>query len=142
MSWAVERLLFLSQRVTVKHCPYDPCRGEENRVTANNVLDPCKNEFSFTRLIVEDMLLQAVTLFPINTGTLSEVTARLEFNKFLDWRLNSENDSRVHGQPSWLTMDRVLARIIHEFPLPTCLMTLPFLSFVEISFETNLKVNK
>ena len=33
--------------------------------------------------------------------------------KFLDWRLNSENDSRVHGQPSWLTMDRVLARIIH-----------------------------
>ena len=28
----------------------------------NNVLDPCNNEFSFTRLIVEDMLLLAVTL--------------------------------------------------------------------------------
>ena len=41
----------------------------------------------------------------------------VEVYTFLDWRLNSENDSRVHGQPSWLTMDRVLARITHEFPV-------------------------
>ena len=28
-------------------------------------------------------------------------TKKRECWKFLDWRLNSENDSRVHGQPSF-----------------------------------------
>ena len=30
-------------------------------------------------------------------------TKKRECWKFLDWRLNSENDSRVHGQPSFLS---------------------------------------
>ena len=30
----------------------------------------------------------------------NEETKKRECWKFLDWRLNSENDSRVHGQPS------------------------------------------
>jgi hypothetical protein len=52
---------------------------------------------------------------PLPGGYIPRVEKERECWKFLDWRLNSENDSRVHGQPSWLTMDRVLARIIHEF---------------------------
>ena len=34
-------------------------------------------------------------------------TKKRECWKFLDWRLNSENDSRVHGQPSFAFNNRL-----------------------------------
>ena len=38
----------------------------------------------------------------VSGGNIPRVeTKKRECWKFLDWRLNSENDSRVHGQPSF-----------------------------------------
>ena len=39
-------------------------------------------------------------------------TKKRECWKFLDWRLNSENDSRVHGQPSFATIQTSMSTIL------------------------------
>ena len=48
----------------------------------------------------------------------------MECWKFLDWRLNSENDSRLHGQPSWT---------INSCEMLTVELTSPFLPSRPIS---------
>ena len=53
-------------------------------------------------------------------------TKKRECWKFLDWRMNSENDSRVHGQPSFASLSFLL------FGLPSWVIIL-FLSAIVFS---------
>ena len=53
-------------------------------------------------LVTEKMSFALTTTQFVPGGNIPRVeTKKRECWKFLDWRLNSENDSRVHGQPSF-----------------------------------------
>ena len=56
-----------------------------------------------SRLVVSGLLNKIFSFWSsgIQWVVGNEETKKRECWKFLDWRLNSENDSRVHGQPSF-----------------------------------------
>ena len=58
---------------------------------------------NMTRESMDDVWKRCSILF-VPGGNIPRVeTKKRECWKFLDWRLNSENDSRLHVQPSWST---------------------------------------